>query len=391
MPAIESPVAPAPARVRNDAIDIVRGLVMVIMALDHARDFVMGFGGGNPTDPATTTVPLFFTRWITHFCAPVFVLLAGVGAGLARKKKSAPELARFLVTRGLWLVLLEVTVVRAGWLLNLNYHFVVFQVIWAIGWSMVLLAPFVYLPPLAAGLWGGALILGHDLLDGVHAANLGWYWNILHEQGQLHPSQWTTIWLAYPLIPWIGVMAAGYALGCTLPADAVARRRLFARLGAGFTVAFVILRAINHYADPQAWSVQPRGPVFTVLSFLNCSKYPPSLDYLLMTIGPALLLIAALELRPLNPFTTWMRTFGRVPMFYYLCHLYVLHLVSIVCFIPFWKDPAFRAKILETGSPGWGLGATYLVWIVAVVALYPACRWFAGVKQRSRNPWLSYL
>jgi uncharacterized membrane protein len=388
--------APAPGRARNDAIDIVRGIVMVLMALDHARDFTMGgLGRGGPTNLATTTVPLFFTRWITHFCAPSFVLLAGVGAGLARRKKDAPELAWFLFTRGLWLLLLEITVVRTGWMLNLNYHFVVLQVIWAIGVSMVLLAPFVYLPPIAAGAWGLLLVVAHNLLDGVHAASLGsagGLWHLVHEQGRLQPTSWTTLMVAYPLVPWVGVMACGYALGRVLPENDVERKRFFLRLGLALTALFVVLRGIDHYGDPHPWTTQPRGAVFTLLSFLNCEKYPPSLDYLLMTIGPTLVGIALLEQRPLNFFTRAMRTFGRVPLFYYMLHLYALHAVTLLFLLPQLGDPAMRAKLSENfGAPGWGLGSAYLVWAVTVVALYPACRWFEKVKQRSRNPWLSYL
>jgi len=384
--------AQAPAeRPRNDAIDIVRGLVMVVMALDHARNMVMGHGNPDPLDLANTTLLLYSTRWITHFCAPTFVLLAGVGAGLSRSKKSAPELARFLVTRGLWLVLLEVTVVSVGFFLNV--HMTLLQVIWAIGWSMVLLAPLVYLPPLYAGVFGIVMCAGHNLLDGIHAQRFGsldWLWHVAHENGLLHQEPHRVI-LGYPLVPWVGVMAAGYALGCLLPRDAHERRRLLVRLGLALTVQFVVVRAINVYGDPVPWTSQPRGPVFTVLSFLKCEKYPPSLDYLLMTLGPALLAIAAFELRPLNRLTSWMRTFGRVPLFFYLCHLYVLHLVTIAMFLPSLRDPAFRARLFDRGAPGWGLAPAYLAWIVAVVALYPLCRWYEKLKQRSRNPWLSYL
>jgi uncharacterized membrane protein len=380
---------------RNDAIDIVRGAVMVLMALDHARDFTMGFGRGGPTNLATTTVALFFTRWVTHFCAPTFVLLAGTGAGLARRSKSPPELAWFLFSRGLWLVLLELTVVRLGWMLNLNYHFVVLQVIWALGWSMVVLSAFVFSPPLVAAVFGAVLVLGHNLLDGVQATQLGqasWLWHVLHESGRLQPTSWTTVMLAYPLVPWAGVMAAGYALGCLLPEEAAARRRLLLRLGTGLTLAFLIVRGLNGYGDPRPWTPQPRGAVYTVLSFLNCEKYPPSLEYLLMTLGPALLAIAALELRPVGRLSQWLRTFGRVPLFFYLIHLFVLHAVTIAFALPrLVGDPAFRTRFMSEGELDWGLGGTYLVWAVAVIALYLPCRWYAGVKRRSRSRLLSYL
>jgi uncharacterized membrane protein len=198
--------------------------------------------------------------------------------------------------------------------------------------------------------------------------------------------------LAYPLIPWIGVMAAGHALGRVLPESGAERKRFLLRLGLALIALFLILRGINVYGDLHPWSAQPRGAIFTVLSFLNCEKYPPSLDYLLMTLGPTLVGIALLEQRPLNRATQAMRTFGRVPLFYYLIHFYALHLFAFVFMAPYLADPAFRAKLGENrGAPGWGLAATYALWIVTVVALYPACRWFEKVKQRSRNPWLSYL
>jgi uncharacterized membrane protein len=200
------------------------------------------------------------------------------------------------------------------------------------------------------------------------------------------------VWVAYPLVPWVGVLAVGYYLGTLLPSDVAAQRRVFLRLGLALTAGFVLLRFINLYGNPHPWSPQPRGPVFTFLSFLNTEKYPPSLDYLLMTIGPAMLALAWLSGKPVGWLGGWMRTFGRVPLFYYLLHLYVLHAVTIAAMAPrLITDPAFRAGVLEHGSPGWGLEATYAVWLVSVVVLARPSRWYAGVKQRSKNPWLSYL
>jgi uncharacterized membrane protein len=401
--AAEIPVAQPAARPRNDAIDVLRGIVMVVMALDHARDFIGGFGT-NPTDPTQTNYPLFFTRFITHFCAPVFVLLAGTAAyyklratlrAVADPATAHAQVARFLATRGLWLVILELTVVRTGWMLNVNYRFMVFQVIWAIGWSMVLLAILQWLPIPVVGAFGLVLILGHNLFDGVHADNLGsasWLWHVAHERGQLHPMPDHTIFLAYPLIPWVGVMAAGFALGRFITVDDMAqrKRRLYA-LGGALTIAFVILRATNLYGDPVPWTSQPRGPAYTFLSFLNCEKYPPSLCYLLMTLGPSLIALAALE-RPPGAIARFFRVFGRVPLFYYLLHLFVLHLVSFVFMAPsLIRDPAFRAKLLENGSPGWGLPMTYATWALAVLILYPICRRYSEYKLRSKSVWLSYL
>lgn len=383
---------------------------MVLMALDHGRDFTMDFSASAPTNLSTTTVPLFFTRWITHFCAPVFVLLTGVGAAFAGSRRTSRQLSWFLLTRGLWLILLEVTVVRLGWTLNINYHFVLLQVIWAIGCSMVVLAGLVHFQPIVAGLFGTVLVLAHNLLDSVHASQFGssaWLWYLLHEHGSLRPFPWMRLVVGYPLVPWVGVMAAGYWLGTSLTSRAAshsdptshaitsapaAGSRLLALLGVAMTLAFVIVRAINHYGNPNPWSPQPRGSVFTFLSFLNCDKYPPSLDFLLMTLGPSLIALALLNGRSIGRLSIWLRTFGRVPLFFYLLHLFVLHIVVVLLASPkLVLDPDLRNRLLTQGSPGFGLGVVYLVWAIAIVALYFPCRWYAGVKQHSRNPWLSYL
>ena len=290
-PSIDEHSVPRPGapRARHDAVDFLRGAVMVLMALDHARDFFAGFREGL-TDPATTTPALFFTRWVTHFCAPVFVLLAGTGAFLSKSGgRSTASLSRFLWTRGLWLVLLEMTVVRLGWLFDLTYAFSILQVIWAIGWSMVVLAALVYLPVAAIGALGVAMMLTHDLLDGV-GATWGLLWDVLHQPAMLEWMPQHQVRIAYPLIPWVGVMAAGYAFGAMLTRPPDEKRRLLLRLGLSLITAFVVIRAVNHYGDPHPWSPQ-RSPLYTLLSFLNCEKYPPSLDYLLMTLGPALVVL----------------------------------------------------------------------------------------------------
>ncbi len=362
---------------------------MILMALDHSRDFCSGFGQANPTDLDTTTPLLFFTRWVTHYCAPVFVFLAGTSSWFASRRRTRGELFRFLLTRGLWLVLLEVTVVRFCWLLNVNYQFSILQVIWAIGWSMVALAFLSFLPAAFVFAFGAAMIVSHNLLDGLYARDLGQaeaLWRIVHEQG-MWMLDGRRVFVAYPLVPWIGVMACGYALGAWLPADRESRRRLFWRAGALCTLAFVAIRAFDRYGNPEHWGPHPRGPLYTFLSFINCQKYPPSLDYLLMTLGPAMLALAAFDREP-GPIARRVRVFGQVPLFYYMCHLLVLHLVTIV---PALFDDGWRNKLFTQGAPGWGLGPTYACWAAAIVILYPICRWFAGVKQRRRDWWLSYL
>jgi uncharacterized membrane protein len=393
---------PPHARARNDAVDLLRGLVMVVMALDHVRDFFSNHVG-DPTDIATTTPGLFFTRWVTHFCAPVFVFLAGAGAYLAGARGKPPRaLARFLVTRGAWLIFVELTLVRWGWLFDVAYRVAVLQVIWALGVSMIVLAGLVFSPVRAVAAFGLALVVGHDLLDGIHAADLGrwsWLWTLLHERGFLSPAG-RVLNVVYPIIPWPGVMALGYAAGTILVRPAPERRRLLLRLGAAVTLAFVVVRALDGYGDPHPWSAQ-RSPLFTLFSFLACSKYPPSLDYLLMTLGPALLFLGAADRLLDGASPRWARPFvifGRVPFFYYVLHVPLLHGAAVaIGALTMGSAGAsgFAHKILlsgpESGRFGFSLPVVYLAWALVVLTLYPACRWFAGVKARNRSAWLSYL
>jgi uncharacterized membrane protein len=396
--------APPSARPRHDAIDLLRGLVMVLMALDHARDFFTNHPGDPAAQLGTTTAGLFVTRWVTHFCAPVFVFLAGAGTSLAAARgKPKPALARFLVTRGLWLVAVELTLVRWGWFFDVTYAFSVLQVIWTLGVSMIALAGLIFLPGRAIAAFGLALVLGHDLLDGVHAADLGRWgppWTILHERGVLHPFG-RGLLVIYPLVPWVGVMALGHASGVLFTRAPEERRRVLVRLGLGLTLAFVALRALDRYGDPQPWTAQ-RSPLFTVFSFLACTKYPPSLDYLLMTLGPALAVLGVLDgrLAAGGP-PRWARplvTFGRVPFFYYVLHVPLLHGAAVALGAALMGAAgahAFAHKILlpdaESARFGFSLPVVYVAWALAVLALYPACRWFAALKARSRAAWLSYF
>jgi uncharacterized membrane protein len=382
-------------RVRLESIDVVRGVIMILMALDHTRDF-FGNSGINPTNPATTTIPLFFTRWITHFCAPTFFLLTGTGAFLARRRKSTSELSRFLFTRGLWLIFLELVVSRGlGWQFNLDYRVTILIVLWALGWAMIVLSGLVYLPPAAVAVFGVIMIATHNLFDSVQSTY--WLWSILHVPGILVATPRFTVLVAYTLIPWVGVTACGYSLGRVYrwPAD---RRRVFLlRLGLGLTAAFLAVRAVNLYGDPLRWSMQ-RSAAFTVLSFLNTTKYPPSLLFLLMTLGPATLFLWAVD----GATPRWLRPaliFGKVPMFYYLLHIPLIHLLALAfCYARYgqvhwmFESPNLGSFPI-TPPPGWGypLPIVYLMWMVVVVTLNPLCRWFAGVRQRRSDWWLSYL
>ena len=387
------------ARARLESIDLLRGLVMVLMALDHTRDFFSN-ATFDPLDLAKTNPALFFTRWITHFCAPVFIFLAGTGAFLAGGRgKTRGELAWFLFTRGLWLAFLEVTYVRClGWEFNFDFHHAAAAVLWAIGWSMVVLAVLIFLPTWAVTVFGASLIALHNAFDGVAPeswGSLSWLWIVLHKGGAFNLAPGYTFIAAYPLIPWIGVIAVGYGFGGVLCLESGARRRWMLRVGIGLTLLFILLRWVNIYGDPRPWSAQARS-LYTGFSFLDCQKYPPSLLYLLMTLGPALFLLAWLDggtpgwLRP-------MLVFGRTPLFYYLLHLPAIHGLAVLAAwlrygqagwlfsSPFSVHPAPPA---DNGFPLW---AVYLIWIALVVALYPLCKWFAGAKNRSKSVWLSYL
>jgi uncharacterized membrane protein len=365
---------------RVQSVDILRGAIMIIMALDHVRDFFHSSAQEfQPTDLTRTTVALFFTRWITHFCAPVFMFTAGLSAFFWARNKTKPELSRFLWTRGLWLVFLELTLVQFALLLQFNYNPVILNVLWALGFSMIALGCLIYLPVGVLAFLSTAAIALHNFADKVNADQFGGFgplWMILHQQSMFKLAGHTVI-VAYPLIPWIGVMAAGYCAGQFFTLEPEHRRRLLVQLGLGMTVAFLIVRAINVYGDPARWSPQS-SPIFTVLSFLNTAKYPPSLDFLLMTLGPALAVLGWIDrvtLSPANP----LLVFGRTPLFYFLGHLLVAHAAAAACqvFIPGWK--------------GFDLAGTYAVWIAVVTLMYPLCRWYGQVKQRKKSWWLSYL
>ena len=368
---------------------------MILMALDHVRDF-FGPPGISPTNLAQTTVPLFLTRWITHLCAPTFFLLTGTGAFLALRSKSVAGLSRFLLTRGIWLILLELTVIRClGYQFNVDYQVTLLVVIWALGWAMVALSALVWLPVPAVLAVGVAMIAGHNLLDGVRSANP--LWVILHAQGFVVNRPGFVVFVAYPLIPWIGVTAVGYALGQVYRWETERRRQVLLRCGLALTAAFVVLRVINQYGDPVPWASQRSGAL-TLVSFLNLTKYPPSLLFLLMTLGPALLILRSLDRGTPSPLRPAL-VFGRVPLFYFVLHLTLIHLLAVIlCYAQngavhwMFESPNLGAYPF-TPPPGWGvsLPVTYLLWVVVVVMLYPVCAWFARVRQRSSAWWLGYL
>jgi len=417
---LQDPVKPE--RTRVDSVDLLRGIVMVIMMLDHTRDFVHNaLFQFDPLDLSRTNVALFFTRWITHFCAPVFVFLAGTGAYLQYARgKSKRELSKFLVTRGLWLIFLEITIVRLGVSFNFDYRIVgMFQVIWVIGVSMIVLAALIHLPLSLVGAFGGLMVAFHNLLDRPKFRVESWrgpespvpgvgakIWMLLHQAFEVFPIAGfpsPVIFVLYPLIPWIGVMALGYVFGAFYKKDAAYRRHIFAAVGTTAILLFIVLRFFDFYGDPQKWSHQ-KNIVFTILSFINTTKYPPSLLFLLMTLGPAILALAYFESgtpSAKNTFAGRVReffiTFGRVPLFFYILQWFTAHGISVLLHWAFgkpvkwlFKSPLDLFSNLPQGT-GFNLAVVYLSWIAGVLLLYPLCKWFAGVKKRRRDWWLSYL
>jgi len=399
---------------RITSVDLLRGLVMVIMLLDHTREYVNADAFlFSPTDLTKTTTALFFTRWITHFCAPVFVFLAGTSIYLQRRRgKSTRELSRFLLARGLWLIVLEFTVVRFAIFFDLDYSlFGVAEVIWIFGVSMILMAGLVWLPTAVVAGFGLVLIGGHNLLDSLALSpamsmtgnpplSLGQtIWLFLHQPGFVTLFGGASkMFVAYPLIPWVGVMAAGYALGSIYGWEGERRRRLLVTVGLAAVVLFIALRAVNVYGDPSPWAPQSTG-WFTVLSFLNTTKYPVSLLFLLMTLGPALIFLAAVDrANGEGLFERILLTFGRVPLFYFILQMFVAHLAGVILGyfagfdVGFWfTNYPFADNIKPPPDYGFSLATTYAAWIAGVVLLYPICRWYGELKRRSGHWLFSYM
>jgi uncharacterized membrane protein len=372
----------------------LRGIVIVLMVLDHVRYFLSD-SRFDPTDPDRTTTALFFTRWITHFCAPTFMLLAGVGAHLSLSRgRNRSTLARFLLTRGLWLVLLELTVARLGWMFNFDYHYSSALVLWALGWCMVALAALVWLPRPAGVALSLCLIVGHNLLDRVTPGSWGgwsWVWTILHVPGPIPLGHGYLFDVWYPLVPWIGVMAGGYLIGPLFDRPAEVRNRILLRTGLAMSVAFVALRWLNAYGDPAPWS-QHAGLHRTAFAFLATTKYPPWLQFLLMTLGPTLAVLPRLD-RACGRLAAMIRTIGRVPLFFWLLHVPLIHAVAVGLSLS--RHGAVAPWLIQNppvdppAGYGYPLIVVYGIAVGVVAALYPACRWFGGLKQRRRDVWLT--
>ena len=386
---------------RIESIDFLRGLVMIIMALDHVRDyFFFGSFTSNPSNLATTTPLLFYTRIITHYCAPVFILLTGTSAYLYGAKKNQRDLSKFLFTRGIWLIFLELVVNNFVWYFDPSYSLIVLQVIWAIGFGMLFLSGIIYLSNKIICMIGLAIIFFHNLFDvfvfeGQSLDSIIWYF--LHQQAIIEISDNTSLIFGYPIIPWIGLMAIGYILG-SLFTDYQAKERtaLLMKYGLYAIGAFLILRLTNFYGEPNPFIIQD-SITYSIMSFFNTTKYPPSLLYILMTIGPSLLLLSVIE-KYKNKVTDFFVVFGRVPLFYYFIHILIIHMLAIILLVLTNKDYSImfnmtpylpgQNQLIEYGHPLW---VVYVVWFIVILILYPLCYKYMKYKSNSKKWWLSYL
>ena len=401
-----------PAKYRIESIDFLRGVVMILMALDHARMyFGHGFFFAEPTSLDTTTPLLYLTRWVTHFCAPVFVFLTGTAAFLyGTRKESIKEVSWFLFSRGIWLVLVEIIIVRFGWTFDITFSNITLQVIWAIGMSMIFLALLVFLPKWTILGIGVIIVFGHNILD--YLVSPGYFnstgtaemsvrdfiYCALHQPKLFVLAPNIVVYVAYPLVPWIGLIALGYVFGTLYQKDydLDKRKRLLLMTGIGSILLFLILRAFNIYGDPQPWMPQ-KSFVFTIMSFFNITKYPVSLLYLLVTLGAASIFLYLTE-NVKNGITNFIVVFGRVPFFFYVIHIYLIHLLAFIG-IAFASRKASELILTATAfdtrqlaNYGYDLWVVYLVWAVVIALLYPVCRWYSRYKANNRGKrWLSYL
>jgi len=397
-----APAVSAPVSTRIASVDILRGAVMILMAIDHVRVY-SGLPAGGPTPG------IFFTRWITHFCAPAFIFLAGTSIFFYARKHT--DTSSFLVKRGLWLIFLELTVLRVAWTFNFDFaHYEMAGVLWVIGVCMILMAALVKVPLAITGAIGIVIIAAHNLMgphlfqiaNDLNASKFSGLWKILYIGFFAGPIQFgpdgPNLMVLYSIIPWIGVMAAGYAFGRILTFESSRRNRICLFVGLGAIALFLILRGFNLYGDPRPWRTPtPEHPMPALLSFLNCNKYPASLNYLLMTLGPIIALIPILE-KARSTVARTITVFGRVPFFYYVLHIPLIHTLALI--VSKIREGAVNPWLFANhpmGNPEppdgytWSLPLLYLVWAIAIAILYPACRRFAELKAKRTDPWLKYF
>lgn len=378
---------------RIGSIDFIRGLVMIIMALDHTRDFMhIDSLTQDPLNLATTTPFLFFTRWITHFCAPVFVFLAGTSAFISMKKRNdLKSTRRFLITRGIWLIIIEFTVINFAIWFDLQFRILLFEVIAAIGFGFIILSLLLRLPSWVIGIMGLVIIFGHNFLAGLQFENhpdIKQFLSPLINFNLYQVSPQFTFVISYPIIPWFGIMLTGFATGRLFELAAERRKKIFLSIGLSALIVFTFLRLVNYYGDQSLWSVQKNG-LFTFLSFINVSKYPPSLLFSLMTLGIMCFMFYISEDLN-NRFIRNVSVYGRVPFFYFIIHLYLIHsLMIVVMFLQdfHWQDLSFGPFQYGRGGPGSGIGlaTVYLIWLSVVLFLFPLCKWYGNYKEAHRE------
>lgn len=375
------------------SVDMLRGMVMIIMALDHMRDYT-SYYHFSPEDLSQTTIPLFITRWVTHFCAPVFMFVAGVGSGLGEiNGKSKKQLSHFLWTRGLWLVLLEFTVVKLGWTFNFTDKTIYLIVIWALGMCMISLAAMIYIPKKWLLVGGLFMVFGHNLLDNVHPEAFGVFsplWKMLHVDSTFSIGSFV-VYAVYPMIPWVGVMALGYVFSDFYRQEPQIRQKNMLILGLFVIILFLIIRGINVYGDNHPWSVQSSLGM-TIVSFFNVNKYPPSLSYLLMTLGPSIILLVVFE-HIKGWFSNFLIVFGRVPMFFYVVHIYAIHLLCVFLglYQGFSLDQLTNDFLNLPQEYGFGLEVTYFWWGILIAISYFLCRSYIRFKRGKKHPFYSYI
>jgi uncharacterized membrane protein len=395
-------IPPLKTSYRIDSIDLLRGLVMIIMALDHTRDFLhKPAWTDDPTNLATTTPILFFTRWITHLCAPIFVFLAGSGIYFQSLRKSKKQLSVFLFKRGLWLIFIELFVIGFAFSFDVHYTLFALQTIWSIAISMIILGLMIWLPFNAIFVTGLVIVLGHNVLDFYEAglkSSPGWWYDLLHHQGFYPLWDHHNLLILYPFLSWAGLMMLGYCFGkLFLQYENDQRKKMLLWLGCGVIAFFIVLRYINKYGDPDHWSTQ-KNAVFTFLSFMKIHKYPPSLLYTCATVGIGILFLAFAGHKK-NWLTRFITVYGRVPFLYYVLHFFLIHLIASVCYLA--RGHSFAEGVKPTNGDlpqftapgeGYSLFAVYIIWICVVLSLYPICKWFSDYKQKHREKWwLSYL
>lgn len=387
---------------RIESIDILRGLVMVIMALDHVRDyFHLNAFVSDPMNLETTTPMLFFTRFITHYCAPVFIFLAGTSAFLYGQKRSKKQLSTFLITRGIWLILVEIFINNFLWWFDPSFGFINLQVIWAIGMCMILLGILLHLPKWMLVTLGLLLVFGHNALDGYTYTGQSFgevIWYILHQMNGFPIGENRMVWFSYPIMPWLGVIILGYCFGTWYKRDfdTQLRSKYLLYLGIGSIALFFIIRGLNVYGDIMPWAIQ-KDTTTTIMSFFKVSKYPPSLSFLLITLGPSFLFLRGIE-NVKNKLTNFLLVYGRVPFFYYVIHIFVIHFTALMGLIITggnWRNMIITNDVFREGKLagyGYSLWVVYLVWIGIVLVLYPICKRYMDYKANNKGKWwLSYL